>query len=86
MFENKNYEGIYYSRFVASYTNKGGKTDWKFKEWLKELVINGNQIPEEVIKEIYDYATNGKLELEMNAEAFLKVHSKTGTGTIFDMM
>lgn len=71
MFENKNYKMIYYSRFVASWINAGGKLDWKFKTWLHQLEIDGELIPEDIIDEIYNYATNGKLELEENAKRFL---------------
>ena len=73
MFENKNYEGIYYSRFIASWINVGGRRiNYKFKEWLGTLRINGNPIPEGVIQEIYNFGTNGKFELEVSAEHYLK--------------
>ena len=71
MFENKMFEGIYYSRFVASWFKSGGKINNKFKEWLKSFTINGKQVPEDIIQEIYCYADNGKLELEESAKAFL---------------
>ena len=48
MFENKIYEGIHYSRFVASFSKKG-EINYKFKKWLKQLIINGKSIPEDVI-------------------------------------
>lgn len=80
MYENKNYEGIYYSRFVASYVREGGNfiidDQWLFKEWLRQLIINGKPIPENVIREIYNYGTNGKMELEWNAYEFLKKNGK----------
>ena len=73
MFENKIYENIYYSRFAASWVRAGGgKFNWRFKDWLKQLVINGKYIPEEIVNEIYNYAENGKLELETNAENFIR--------------
>lgn len=72
MFENKVYETIYYSRFVASWIKAGGgKLDYRFKEWLKSLIINGKHIPDEIITEIYNYAENGKLELQEHAKMFL---------------
>lgn len=71
-FENKNYEGIYYSRFIASWFEAGGKANSKMKLWLKTLTINEKPIPDEVIKEIYNLATNGKLELESSAKRYLK--------------
>lgn len=70
-FENKIYENIHYSRFVASWLKEShGEKTYKMKEWLKTLVINGKPIPEEIIKEIYNYATNGKLELEVSVRKF----------------
>ena len=79
-FENKVYEGIHYSRFIASWYNAGGGNinDWRnhgretFKNFLRTLTINGKPIPEEVIYEIAIFATNGKLELETSAKAFIK--------------
>ena len=49
-FENKIYERIHYSRFIASWINQGGKFDRKgqiqFGDWLDTLTINGKAIPE----------------------------------------
>lgn len=70
-FENKIYEGIHYSRFVASFWRKGGKIR-DFKRWLSSLKINGKHIPEKDIKAIYNYATNGKLELESHAKLWIE--------------
>lgn len=74
-FENKIYEGIHYSRFIASWVKVGGelrsRNAWIFQDWLRQLIINGNPIPEEVIMEIYNFATNGKLELQENARKFI---------------
>lgn len=73
MFENKNYEGIYYSRFIASWANEGGSFKrGAFKEWLRTLKINGKEIPEDIIREINELATNGKMELETLAREFIK--------------
>lgn len=73
MFENKLVEGIYYSRFVASWFNAGGGKLRRtaFRTWLNQLVINGRHLTEDEVKEIYDFATNGKLELENNAISFM---------------
>ena len=73
MFENKLVEGIYYSRFVASWFNaNGGKLRrTAFRTWLNQLVINGRHLTEDEVREIYDFATNGKLELESNAIQFM---------------
>ena len=76
MFENKEYMGIHYSRFIASWMKMGGKINYKFKEWLRSLIINNENIPEEIIREIYDFADNGKLELQENAAKFLAADKK----------
>lgn len=76
-FENKEFEGIHYSRFIASFANEGGKVRSKsFKCWLKQLIINGKSMPEDVVDEIYFIATNGKLELEDNAAKFWMDYEK----------
>lgn len=74
MFENKIFEGIYYSRFIASYNNVGGNVCNKkqFSNWLASLTINGKHLNGDQIYEIYYLATNGKLELESNARKFLE--------------
>jgi len=82
MFENKAFEKIYYSRFIASWYNSGGKrirsyVDSEkrpndFVRWLRTLTINDKQIPEDVIKDILEMATNGKAELEWNLNKYLK--------------
>lgn len=72
MFTNKIYEGIFYSIFVASWTNTRGTVTPRFKKWLKSLTINGKPIPEDIINEIYLFGTNGKLELEESAKRFIE--------------
>jgi len=69
-FENKKFEGIHYSRIIASWANKGVRNDELFKEWLGTITINDKSIPPEVIDEIYDMATCGKLELETSVIRF----------------
>ena len=76
IFKNKTFEGIYYSRFIASWYNEGGAPNWAMKDWLRTLTVNGKTMPEEVIKEIYNLATNGKLELESSAKNFIKENRK----------
>lgn len=74
MFENKIIEGIYYSRFVASWinaTSRKGASKLAFKTWLRQLVINGRHLTEEEVRDLYNYATNGKMELEDNITHFL---------------
>lgn len=70
---NKEYEGILYSRFLASWIHEGGSNDFRFGEWLRSLVINGKNIPEEIVNEIIDfnYYFVGKCELESEARKFL---------------
>lgn len=76
MFENKVYEGIHYSRFIASWVKAGGViTRGGLTNWLRTLTINGKDIPDDVINEIVNLATNGKLELEDHARAYIKEKS-----------
>ena len=76
MFENKIFEGIHYSRFVASWVKVGGelrsRNAYLMKDWLRTLTINDKKIPEDIIMEIYNFATNGKLELQELAKRFLE--------------
>lgn len=73
MFENKTFEGIYYSRFVASYVKVRGKIYLdEFEAWLRQLTINGKQMPDNVIQDICELGTNGKLELESNLKMWIK--------------
>ena len=74
MFENGNFNGIYYSRFIASWMRKGGmlKTGHDismFRKWLTEIGCD-----DETVDKITFLASNGKLELENSAERFLKEH------------
>lgn len=74
MFENKEIEGIYISRFIASWQAAGNcrKDYGLFREWLKTLIINGRYLTDDEIHDILFIADNGKLELEMSARKFLK--------------
>lgn len=71
MFENRIIEGIHISRFVASWVKEGGELNFTFKEWLGTLVINERKLTNDEIKDIYNFGTNGKLELEASASKFL---------------
>lgn len=72
-FENKTFEGIYYSRFIASYVKVNGKIyKDEFEDWLRSLTINGKKMTEDEIWDIYNLATCGKLELETNCRNFFK--------------
>ena len=73
-FENGNFNGIFYSRFIASWVRKGGmlKTGHDismFRSWLTEIGCD-----DETVDKITFLASNGKLELENSAERFLKEH------------
>lgn len=72
MFENKEINGILCSRYVASWRVTGCKTNYLFRLWLEQLVINGRKLTGEEVRYVYNYATNGKLELETNAKLFAK--------------
>ncbi len=73
-FENKLIHGIYVSRYVASWSIAGGslKKGFLFKEWLRTLTINGENLTEDEIQYIHAFAENGKLELQELAKEFLK--------------
>ena len=71
-FENEPICGIYATRFIASWTKMGGMLCCKkdrddFHSWLLSLGLN-----ESDTHIIMFLATNGKLELEMNARNFIK--------------
>lgn len=74
-FDNNVIKGIHKSRYVASWTNSGGKLDRNgkglFKNWLKGLSIEGEHLSDEEVQDIYNYSTNGKLELEVLAKGYL---------------
>ena len=75
-FENGTFNGIYYTRFIASWIKKGGKLEKgcdiaNFRRWLVSLGID-----DMTISSIIFLATNGKLELESSAERFLKEINK----------
>jgi len=74
MFENKLAGGnVHYSRIIASWTKVCTKEhmpvffDRVFKGWLKDIGCS-----EEEIRDIYNMATNGKLELETSAKLYLR--------------
>lgn len=78
MFENKKIyigcvdQNVPYSRIIASYRNAGGyieNMDYDdFVEWLGSLGITDGY----TVADIVELAINGKIELEHNAEMFLK--------------
>ena len=71
-FENGTYNGIYYTRFIASWLRKGGMLKsghdlWLFRSWLRHLGLGSLDVDR-----ISFLVTNGKLELEDDAEKFLE--------------
>lgn len=71
-FENKSIFGIYATRFIASWTKMGGMLYTKedlddFRAWLSSLGLEMDGI-----NAIVFLAITGKLELEVNAKAFLE--------------
>ena len=71
MFENNLINGIHKSRYVVSWVKEGGELNYKFKEWLKTLTINGRKLTDDEVKDIYNFGTNGKLELETSAMRYI---------------
>ena len=76
--ENKTFEGIFYSRFIASWNNAtvGRYSDSRlderaFTKWLMTIKVNGKEIPNDVIREIRELKTSGKFELEEWAKKFV---------------
>lgn len=69
-FENaKTHNGIYYSRYIASWRRQGGMIYpyGLFEKWLKEV----EKLTDEEISDIMLLATNGKMELEQSAKEFM---------------
>ena len=74
MLENKKItnnfcEDTYMSRFIASWANVGGDFGISFEEWLKSFGFD-----DRTIRDTVEMAICGKLELEMNARQWLKIH------------
>ena len=71
-FENKSIRGIYATRFLASWLKMGGmlctgKDEDNFRSWLLSLGLNSSEV-----WAIMYLTETGKMELEVNAKAFLK--------------
>ena len=80
-FENSIIRGIHISRYIASWINvrvpierayRGLNRTGLFIDWLRSLVINGEHLTEDEVWRIYNFASNGKLELESSAKQFIK--------------
>lgn len=68
MLENKKFNDVHYSRFIASWRNAGGKYfDEAFEDWLKSYGLSDSEV-----REVVNIAIIGKLELEVDAENFIK--------------
>ena len=79
-FENELIRGIYISRYVGSWlnvsypiehTSRSRNKYGLFIAWLRQLVIDGEHLTEDEVWRIYNFATNGKLELQENAKKFV---------------
>lgn len=71
MFENKKFNDIHATRYIVSWVRMGGQLKYgkdvdDFHNWLLSIGLN-----EEEADYIELLATNGKLELEVSAKAFL---------------
>lgn len=91
-FENKRIEGFHASRYIASWLNIGGKFDavenddssdvyYPFEEWLMSIQFEDPDgtivhMSKENARYIRMLATNGDMELENSALAFLKENMK----------
>lgn len=70
---NGQYCGIYYSEFVASWNQATlSGINLEFKEFLQTIKFNGTGIPNNVVDEIYDYATTSNPAIQYIAEEFIK--------------
>ena len=71
MLENNKFNGVHYSRYIASWINARGEMfDDGFKDWLKGLGMS-----EDMIIDVYEMATMGKMELEISARLYMKQHN-----------
>ena len=71
MFENKKFNDIHATRYIVSWVRMGGKLRYgkdieDFCNWLSSIGLS-----EEEVNYIELLATNGKMELEVSAKAFL---------------
>lgn len=69
--ENPIINGIFASRYIASYSNVRGEIHpWNFRKWLESLTVNGSKLSDEDVCFLVNRATIGKLELEENVRRF----------------
>ena len=81
MFNNKTKCGIHATRFIMSWVRMGGTLRYgedyeDFEEWLKTLIIDGENLSHEDVHHIVELARNGKMELEYSAKKFIKNNQK----------
>ena len=77
-FKNEFIKGIHASRYIASWRNRyqGAHSNYLMKQWLRDLKINGEHLTEEEVTFIWNFATNGKMELEDDARRWLRKNWK----------
>lgn len=63
--------GIHYSRYIASWYNSGGSFDYCDSDGFK-LWAMSTGVSKEEADDMWFIATNGKMELEDSAKAFLR--------------
>ena len=74
---NLKVHGVHRSRYIASWTNAGGKIDEHFYEWLLTIEFDDGTMSEEEADEIWDVANGGKMEFEISAKEYMKLHNIT---------
>lgn len=73
-FKNEFIKGIHTSRYIASWHKRyqGAHSNYLMKEWLRDLIINGEHLTDEEVTFIRNFDTNGKMELEDDARRWLR--------------
>ena len=67
MFENKKFNDIHATRYIASWFNSGGsRYVCDFEDWLMSLGFTAEEA-----RYVWNMATCGKLELEVDAKKFI---------------
>ena len=73
-FKNEFIKGVHASRYIASWRNsyQGEHSNYLMRQWLRDLKINGEHLTEEEVTFIWNFATNGKLELQDDARFWVR--------------
>lgn len=67
MFENKKFNDIHATRYIASWHNSGGTLYMgDFEDWLMSLGLTSEEA-----RYVWNIANCGKLELEVDAKKFI---------------